>query len=143
MPAQPDQQIVHASAVALGDRGVLIQGASGAGKSGLALTLMAYGATLVADDRVILTRRGDRITMAPPETIAGKIEARGIGILAADFVEDAELQLMVDMDLSERDRLPPQRSTNMLGISIPLLHNIGTAHFAPSILQYLRKGREA
>ena len=50
--------IVHASAVSLGGRGVLILGRSGAGKSGLALRLIALGAQLVSDDRVVLEPHG-------------------------------------------------------------------------------------
>ncbi|MEO1532556.1 MAG: serine kinase, partial [Pseudomonadota bacterium] len=51
-PAVPDP--LHASAVALGERGLLILGPSGAGKTRLALELVALGAELVADDRVIV-----------------------------------------------------------------------------------------
>ena len=68
--------IVHASCVALGGRGVLILGGSGAGKSGLALQLMAYGAALVSDDRTILSNRDGALQAAAPDTIRGRIEAR-------------------------------------------------------------------
>ena len=66
-----------------------------------------------------------------------------MGILKARHREDVRVALSVDLDQQETDRLPPRRSKNLLGISIPVLHNTGTAHFAPSILQYLRGGREA
>lgn len=45
---------IHASCVAIGAKGVLILGESGAGKSDLALRLMDEGARLVADDRTEL-----------------------------------------------------------------------------------------
>ena len=64
---------------------LLILGASGRGKSALALGLMAAGATLVADDRTHLhARRRRQLVASAPAAIAGLIEARGIGILKAE-----------------------------------------------------------
>lgn len=140
MAQPPDQTNLHASAVAIDGQGVLIMGASGSGKSGLALTLMAYGATLIADDRVIVTRDGPGLTVSAPDPIRGRIEARGMGLLRAGVAENSPLALIVIMDEMETDRLPPRRSKNLLGIQLPLLHNSGTAHFPPSVLQYVRGG---
>ena len=83
MTPSPDQLLLHATAVAVDDQAVLIEGASGSGKSALALTLMAFGAVLVADDRVLLQIAGGNLIATPPATIAGRIEARGMGILKA------------------------------------------------------------
>ena len=52
---------IHAGAVGIGGRGLLILGPSGAGKSALALALMGLGARLVADDRVILRVEDGRL----------------------------------------------------------------------------------
>ena len=70
-----EAKTVHASCVACDGAGVLILGASGAGKSGLALNLMALGAALVADDRVVLSREGDVVLAACPLPLRGLIEA--------------------------------------------------------------------
>lgn len=141
---QPSETItVHASAVALQGRAVLIEGPSGAGKSALALALMAHGAVLVADDRVMLRRLGDQVLAAPPDSIAGRIEARGVGILNADFVKDVPVVLLVSVAEMETDRLPPRRRKNLLGVSLPVVHNSGTQHFVPALLQYLIGGRHA
>ncbi|PIY73077.1 MAG: serine kinase, partial [Rhodobacterales bacterium CG_4_10_14_0_8_um_filter_70_9] len=76
---------IHASCVAWAvagkARGLLILGASGAGKSALALELIALGAALVADDQVALRRVGEAVVAAPPPPLAGLIEARGLGLL--------------------------------------------------------------
>ena len=133
--------MLHASCVALNGRAALILGGSGRGKSGLALELMALGAGLVADDRVVLRRQGEALIARPPAAIAGRIEARFVGILNAAPAGPAELALVVDLDTEERDRLPPRRSASLLGISLPLLHNSETRHFPAAILQYLRAGR--
>ncbi|WP_368484377.1 HPr kinase/phosphorylase [Pseudooceanicola sp. HF7] len=138
------RQGLHASCVALDpDRAVLILGASGSGKSSLALELMARGAQLVADDRVDLRQEGAALWASAPQTIVGKIEARGVGILNARALAGARVTLCVDLDQRESERLPPQRSSFLLGVSLPLLHNTGTAAFPAAILQYLREGRFA
>ena len=136
-------QIVHASCVAWQGRGVLILGRSGAGKSALALQLMAYGADLVADDRTELHAEGDVLTARPPAAIAGLIEARGLGLLRTPFVPQAEIALVVDLDQTESDRLPPERQISLLGISRPLALAVPLAHFPAAILCYLKAMRFA
>ena len=120
---------------------VSIMGASGSGKSGLALQAMALGASLVADDQTILTRRGDGIVATCPAQLQGRIEARGVGLLQAEARDSALLQLVVDMDLIETDRLPPQRRCRILGISLPLLHKTESPYFTAAVTQYLKGGR--
>ena len=136
-------QILHASCVAWQGRGVLILGRSGAGKSALALQLMAYGADLVADDRTELQAESDALTARPPATIAGLIEARGVGLLRVPFVAQAEIALVVDLDQTETDRLPPERQLTLLGISRPLVLSVPQAHFPAAILCYLKALRFA
>jgi HPr kinase/phosphorylase len=134
-------QTVHATCVALDGRGVLILGPSGAGKSALGLELMAYGAVLVADDQTQLARQGrDVIASCPPE-IAGKIEARGIGILAATIQPFAPVALIVNLGQTETDRLPPKRQVDLLGVRIDLVFGSTSRHFPFGILQYLRAKR--
>lgn len=129
--------IIHASTVAAGGRAVLILGASGSGKSALALTLMAHGAQLVADDRTVLTTRDGVLFASAPATIAGRVEARGIGILHADALPAAPVALAVDLDRTETARLPDPRRITLAGHEIRLVHNVAGTHFAPAILQYL------
>ncbi|NIZ62473.1 serine kinase [Sedimentitalea sp. CY04] len=133
---------LHASCVSLDGNGLLIRGGSGSGKSTLALSLMALGAKLVADDRVLLTlEQGDLIARAP-DSIAGLIEARGLGILSADRCFQTVVDTVIDMDTPETDRLPPIRTVMLLGQSVTLLHRPSTAHLAPALLQYLKRGRQ-
>ncbi len=141
MGAAPSETTVHASCIALDGKAVLIRGASGSGKSGLGLELMALGANLLADDRVILTRVGNAIIASCPPALNGMIEARGIGILNATPCPPCPVVLIVDLDKPEQERLPPRRSENLLGCRLPLLHNAGINHFAAAILQYLKAGR--
>lgn len=142
MPS-PDAITLHATAVGLDGRAVLLTGASGSGKSSLALELLARGATLVADDRVILSLVADRVMLSCPERLCGLIEARGVGLLHAAYRSPAELRCVVDLDTAEDTRLPPQRDITFLTKTFPLLHNVASQHFPAAIVQYLRHSGRA
>jgi HPr kinase/phosphorylase len=126
--------------VAWEGRAVVIAGASGTGKSALALTLMAFGCSLIADDRVQLTVQDQKVIAQAPTTIAGLIEARGIGILRATMSANAQVALWVDLDRIETERLPPFRRFTHLGCDLPLIYRVDAPHFAPAILQILKSG---
>lgn len=134
------QQSLHATAVALHGRAALMIGASGSGKSTLALEMMARGATLVADDRVLLSLEMDTVLLSCPDALRGLIEARGVGLLHAEHQSPAPLRLVIDMDQTETRRLPPDRDITYFTKTFPLLHKVETQHFPAAILQYLRHG---
>ncbi|QFS84220.1 HPr kinase/phosphorylase [Roseivivax sp. THAF40] len=143
-PLSGAEQIVpHASTVALFGQACLIRGASGSGKSALALQLMAMGAVLVADDRTILRRAGDDVIASAPEAIRGLIEARFVGLLRADIANDVPLGMIVDLDVPETERLPPLRTDTILGRAIPVLYRCPDPAFPAAIRQYLAHGRQA
>lgn len=133
----------HATAICYRGKGLLITGPSGSGKSGLALQLMALGAVLIADDRVALRRAGPQVMMSCPATIAGLIEARGIGILNAPREETAPLSAVVDLEQVEHDRLPPSRSVSYLGVEFPLYWRVDASHFGAGLLHLLAHGRSS
>jgi len=112
--------LLHATAVAIDGRAVLLRGASGSGKSDLALRLIDAGARLVADDQSELCREGDTIIVRAPATIAGLIEVRGVGIMRLDALAEAPVALIVDLVLSEAiERLPARLSETVLGLTLP------------------------
>jgi serine kinase of HPr protein (carbohydrate metabolism regulator) len=113
-------ETVHASCVAIRGRGVLIAGASGRGKSDLALRLIDRGARLVSDDYTILRAEGERLVASAPTTIAGRIEVRGVGIVEMDALAEAPICLFVDLD-APPDRLPEPRTVSLLHKSVPAL----------------------
>ena len=129
---------VHASAVLVGDRGVLIRGPSGAGKSRLAFDLILAGragqvppAILVGDDRVYLDTVGGQLVVRPVPELAGLIEIRGLGIRRCDVVREAVVALVVDLDAADAERLPPPEAlqTRLNGVLLPrILVGMG---FAP------------
>ena len=87
----------QASCVAIGGRGLLIEGPPSSGKSSLALTLIDRGATLVGDDGVLLEARDGRLWALPPPNIAGLLEIRNVG-LASLPAEPAPVALVVQLD---------------------------------------------
>jgi serine kinase of HPr protein (carbohydrate metabolism regulator) len=111
---------IHASCVAIGGRAVLLLGASGAGKSDLALRLIDRGALLVADDQVELHAAGARLLAAPPARIAGKIEVRGLGILAMAHATDMPIALVIDLD-APVERLPLAATRTVAGVALPVV----------------------
>jgi HPr kinase/phosphorylase len=119
---------VHASAVLVGNRAVLIRGPSGAGKSRLAFDLILAGragqiapAVLIGDDRVHLEASQERLIVRPARQLAGLIEIRGLGIRRCDFAEEAIVGLVVDLHAPDAERLPPPEAlaTSIHGIDIP------------------------
>jgi serine kinase of HPr protein (carbohydrate metabolism regulator) len=114
-------ETVHATAVAIHGRAVLIGGRSGTGKSDLALRLIDRGAALISDDYTHIRRVRDQAIAGPPATIAGKIEVRGVGVVEYEPVADVPVALFIDLD-REPDRLPDMAERRMLaGVSIPTI----------------------
>jgi len=134
---------MHATSVAHRGHAALIVGKSGSGKSGLALQLMAHGAVLLADDRVLVTRKGDTVVAACPSHLGGLIEARGIGLLPAPAAPPTKLTLIVDLDQEETERLPPKRKRVLLDVPLDLVFRVKADHFPAAILLYLAQGKRA
>ena len=118
--------ILHAGLIArraLGRwRGVLIEGASGSGKSDLALKALERGWSLVADDRTLIWSDGGRLWGRAPDPLAGLIEARGLGIVAADRLPLSEIALVVRCAAAAAlERMPEPAVWSALGIGLPLV----------------------
>ena len=136
------QTVLHASAVSFRGRGLLILGPSGAGKSALALELMAFGCDLVSDDRTIVTVRDGRLWASAPDTIRGRIEARGLGILRARAVAETALVAAADLAQVETARLPEERTFLLADLPLRSFHKIAWPYYSAALMQYL-KGEDA
>ncbi|MDI4239242.1 HPr kinase/phosphatase C-terminal domain-containing protein [Bradyrhizobium sp. Arg237L] len=119
---------VHASAVLVGERAVLIRGPSGSGKSRLAFDLILAGrsgqlppAVLVGDDRVYLDTAGKELLIRPVAELAGLIEIRGLGIRRVEYTHEAIVGLVVDLAAGDPERLPPPEAlqTEINGVFLP------------------------
>lgn len=121
---------VHASAVRVGERAVLIRGPSGSGKSRLAFDLILAGragqiaaAMLVGDDRVYLEAAKDQLIVRPARGLEGLLEIRGLGIRRCEFAEQAPVTLVVDLSAADAERLPALKALTcqIYGITLPRL----------------------
>jgi HPr kinase/phosphorylase len=137
---------LHASAVLVGSRAVLIRGPAGAGKSRLAWALIqaAQGgliafARLVGDDRIELAASHGRLLARPPAALAGLIEIRGLGIRRLDHEPVAVVGLVVDLAAPEAERLPAKaaQEIEVTGIMLPRLALGPGADPLPAVLARL------
>lgn len=113
-------ETVHASAVSINGHAILISGRPGSGKSDLALRLIDRGAVLVSDDYTIVTRSEGQLLASPPETIRGRIEVRGIGLVAMPHETAVPVALVIDID-EPVPRMPEPGTTRLMAdIDVPL-----------------------
>lgn len=138
-------QPVHATAVAqwapgLGWRAVLVSGPSAAGKSDLALRLMGRGWRLVADDYVHVFASGHALYASAPATIAGRVEARGVGVITAGRCAVVRLAMAVALTEATIERLPGPETQIFAGRPLPLLRLAG---FEASAVEKVAAGMAA
>lgn len=118
---------LHASAVVIGDKGVLIAGPSGSGKSTLVRHLIDYAllrgrfAALIGDDRIAIEAVNGRILAKGHSKIAGLMEIRGTGMAATKFIPQAVIDLLVSPETVIKTRLPDEgeRSETLMGVRLP------------------------
>jgi serine kinase of HPr protein (carbohydrate metabolism regulator) len=144
-------ETVHASCVLVGNRAVLIRGPAGAGKSGLALALLGAAGTrvpfarLVADDRVRLVAANGRLLASAPESIAGLLEVRGLGIRRVPYEPEAVVGLVVDLAAPDVDRVPSGKalSSAILGVTLPRLPVAAPSEPLPIVIAALSTAAHA
>jgi HPr kinase/phosphorylase len=145
----PEEFSIHASAVLVGPRAILIRGPSGSGKSQLALALIQAAqagflrfARLVADDRALLVKHHGRMVVQPAAALAGLIEVRGLGIRRLPHECAAVLGRVVDLAAPGAERLPmPQEcETTLDGITFPRLGVAPREAAFPIVMAWLGTG---
>lgn len=139
---------IHASAVLVGARAVLIRGSAGSGKSRLALALLqAAGqgllpfARLVADDRAHVEAANGRLLVRPAPALAGLIEVRGLGIRRLPHEPLAVAGLVVELGRADAERMPDpaQKQAEIAGIAgLPWLAVAAGTEPLPLVLAYLQ-----
>lgn len=105
----------------VGWRAVLVTGSPGAGKSDLTLRLIGRGWRLVADDYAHVTASGGALYAVAPETIAGRMEVRGVGIVPVCARGLTRLALAVELVEGPVERLPEPEIRTMDGVALPVL----------------------
>ena len=130
--------IRHAGLIALRSggawRGVLIEGPAGSGKSDLALRALSAGFRLVTDDRVVLWTSGGRLFGRAPDTLAGLMEVRGVGVVLVEPLPFCEVVLVVRDGTP--DRIPDPAFVDILGLRLPRLELALRESAAPAKLSH-------
>lgn len=137
---------IHASALVIGEAGLLVRGASGAGKSFLTLALIGLArreglfARLIADDRVALSASAGRLIARPVPPLEGLIERRGLGLTPEPHLPAAVVRLVIDCSGEEPERMPEPEALveRILGIDLPRLTVRGRAGDEALVLAALR-----
>jgi serine kinase of HPr protein (carbohydrate metabolism regulator) len=138
-----DGELIHGTCISLRADAAILKGASGTGKSDLALrfilgTPAELGPALIADDQINVVAKNGALIASAPATIAGQIEVRGIGIVNLPHREQAQVRLIIQLvDNDDIPRLPPSPlpSETVCGIALPVL---ALSPFEPSAHLKLR-----
>ncbi|MEM8791319.1 MAG: serine kinase [Pseudomonadota bacterium] len=123
---------LHASAVAINGKGVLILGPSGSGKSALAADLISRGATLISDDQTLVSPAKPPLLSAP-DSIKGLIELHGTGLVRLGHTTTAPVCLIVDLEEQTQDRLPVSRSRVLLDHSVRVISAKSLSNLPPIV----------
>lgn len=107
--------------VAIGGRGVLIEGPPGVGKSSLALALIDRGAMLVGDDGVMLDVQEGRLIAAPHPQIAGKLEVRNVGLIDVPVSSPVPVALVLRLDDTVPRYVEEADRADIEGVNLPLI----------------------
>lgn len=135
---------IHGGALAYAGAGILILGPSGSGKSRLMADMMALGARLVADDRVLLSEQSGMVMAGAPKELSGILELRGLGLIRiVDTIPRHVIHLVVELVEVEGERIPEQQTTLYLGRSLPLLRVPSNGRTSASaLLLYIKAMQE-
>jgi HPr kinase/phosphorylase len=140
-------QTIHASAVLVGARAVLIRGPSGSGKSKLVWAMLEAAQTgivrfarLVGDDRLLLENAHGRLLVRPAAELAGLIEVHGLGIRRLPYEPVAVVGWIVDLAATDTERLPSEakRTTTVEDVALPRLPVTPGADPCSRVLALLR-----
>ena len=105
--------------------------------------MMGLGAHLVSDDQTeVFSAPSGLMARCPTPAIHGLIEARGVGLLRTNPLDQAPVTLVADLSQVEDQRLPPRRQLTILNCQLPLVLHAGAAHFAIALMLYLQHGRQ-
>jgi HPr kinase/phosphorylase len=113
---------LHGTSVEVKERGILISGTPGSGKSSLALQLIDRGAILIADDQTILSLEGQELVLHCPLRLKGIMEIRNVGLCSFPVKPKSFLKLCIQICENETiERLPEPMFIKYHGVKVPLL----------------------
>lgn len=129
-----ESDTIHGVLINVAGIGVLILGESGMGKSEIALELIHKGHSLVADDRVDVSKIHNEIIGTSSDLLEGFLEIRGVGIIdvikmfgASALLPKSKIDMVIRLEaynpnmdysrVSNEDNI----TTDILGVLIPTM----------------------
>ena len=118
--------------------GALIEGASGVGKSDLALRALQAGLRLVADDRVVIWACDGSLYGRVPESLRDLIEVRGLDVVRETSLAFARIAVLVRCAAApgEGERILNGQVVELCGVPLPV---VDMWPFEPSAVVKLRR----
>ncbi|HBN21773.1 MAG TPA: hypothetical protein DD412_00855 [Holosporales bacterium] len=108
----------HGTSLVIKNRGILLRGKPGSGKSDLALRLIHQDATLISDDQTDIAAQNKELIATCPKTLEGKLEVRGVGIVDVSFIKQHPLHIIIDLvNWQKIDRLPEKKTEQLEGVN--------------------------
>jgi len=142
--AKPEN--IHATAILIGERGILITGPSGSGKTTLALALIDHFgrrglfSRLVGDDQLFVVGYDGRLVCHAPATIAGLAEVPGLGPKPLLFEPGAVIDLAIRLvSAGAMARFQEDLSETIAGCAVPRIDLAGRSAAAalPAVMARL------
>lgn len=139
---------IHANALVVEGVGVLIRGASKAGKSTLTVALIqaaqarGLSAALVGDDRIFLEAQNGRLMASGHPAIRGQLHVRDFGIVDMPSVDSAPVQLVVDLVRENPDSMVPSSRIMLEGVGVERIKSMERGPLPDIIMFILEKIRQ-
>lgn len=117
-------ETVHANCLRLGNKGIILLGQSGSGKSVLTLSLIERAqwaqkdSCLISDDYTDLKNKNGRLYGSCPENLRGAIEIRGAGLYEILYDEEVAIDFIIAL-CEDYERYPTGKKTTYCGVSLP------------------------
>lgn len=129
--------LYRATSIAIDERAILICGASGVGKSALAMIMLDRGAFLISDDQTQVYARGHQLFAEAAPNITGKIEVRNLGVLEIEQIcETANIALITELSENAPRYIDEPDCEIVLGMNIPKVRIFPDLATAPVKLEY-------
>lgn len=132
---------IHATSIIVNQKGVLITGKSGFGKSSLALELIEQGAFLIADDVTFLTEKDGNLYASCHEKWCGCIEVRGYGIIQGVSTRtESKVDYLIELTDEKVKRMTDEISIRTYcGIDIPAFKINKDEKYLPTLVKIAGK----
>ncbi len=130
--------LLHANSITFENKGLLLLGPSGSGKSDLCIRLIDKGWTLISDDYSNVWVKAGEMWAKPHENTSGKIEVRGLGIVDVPFCPKTQIMGLIYLVESSKEveRMPEIPLKLLMNVTLPYLNLYAFEDSTPLKIKY-------